>query len=317
MNPVQCLEKCIHIIRNEDVELQFVSNSYNQLLSVRDELRKFFSNNKLSFEVKGWGVRNTTNKVNVYIEELTVDKISEFKKEVLDSNVIQFVNLPKERVCQSEMVCQEGSNQQSVNNFTLNSGARINTTKYGMSIGFPAKYKTSGGSYQYGFVTAGHSANKGENIYTVSGALAGSVTKQVYSSSSGCDFSFVRLNSGVSMERNVSSAFGGSGTINNYYVTPIEGKIIYKTGYETGTTYGEVYHTTMDYTAYFDGSSVNLKDLIMFHATAQRGDSGGIVYFKYNGTNTPVGIVAAEYLNGAGVLAVKAENMVTYGVYPD
>lgn len=320
--------KCLQTAAGDDnIEIQAVPYSYNELLKVRDNLRDYFSNkSSLSFEVKGWAIRNTTNKVNVYIEELTDEKISEFKNEVLDSDIIDFINLPKDsgsrenvkdnHSSENELAAGD-STQAQISSTTLYSGSSIECGLYEMSIGFPAKYQTPGGSYQYGFVTAGHSTSSGAAMKTTYGTTVGTVTKYVYSSSSGCDFAFVHLNSNAVMGSTVSSACGGSGTINNYYVTPVEGKTVYKTGNASNTTYGKVITTSMDYSAFFDGNTVNLKDLLMFQAYATNGDSGGIVYFKYNGTNTPVGITAAGYMGSSGTLVMKAENMVKYGVYPN
>ena len=309
--------------KNENVIFEDAEYSYAELTELKDAIFEYMEDHstKGRLPIRGCGIDDELNRVIIFIEEMTDEKIAAVKA-VVDSPAIQFTSIPKETASFSSdlqpSITLEDFNffHSSVSSVSriiptnLYSGNKINTentsgTIVGMSVGYRAKRQITATTYEYGFITAGHGTKGNGNVYNTSLEKIGTVTGRIFNAMA--DMSFVKMDNNVTVYNMIANQ---TGTVNGGYITPPKDTIIYKSGYAGKVSGGKVVLPSCDDYA---PSGVNIRDVIISENTGvKQGDSGGIVYVhNSNGTNTIVGIVSGTYY-GSYLATVKASNISAY-----
>ena len=201
---------------------------------------------------------------------------------ILNIDETKIERLLSETNCE-ELLCFENAEAFAEPQLSMWAGHIVTGTKHG-SIGYRAqRYNSSSGTYQYGFVTAGHVISKNQN------AMKGTTKIGVCRDSkldANMDAAFVEADSGWTME--VQTSYGY--TIVPGLQLPTNGTSIFKEGNSTGRTYAKVISNcaTSIYT-----SLGALYNLIESDYYSYEGDSGGIVYTSSN-------VVAGVHIQGPG-----------------
>lgn len=229
--------------------------------------------------VTGFGIFDKNNKIIIDVDKLDERKILVIKKYLGDYDCVSFRD-------------KEPMKNTSA---TWNAGRKIKDGSGNFSTGFRAYWIDLSGSRHNGFVTAGHATSVGSYIYNNSGTLIGQCLKN--QNGGNTDAAFVEItNSNYSMSNQVyySDSLGNTGgvslDVSNVVTTFTVGQTIYKAGYSTYLTSGEIYST--NYTGTFEGTVCS--DLISTAAYSDFGDSGGVSYVYSGGSYKIAGILKAK-----------------------
>lgn len=202
----------------------------------------------------------------------------------------------------------------------------------GVSTGFPAYYNYYDIYYYIGFVTTGHAGDAGDYVYQpADGDLVGSI----YSSSLNYgDVAFVvtETDSWYPDPDTVEAKIYYSYNSNNYvYIDgywsgkDLEYKIgstLYKSGYKTSTTTGELKRVINNW--YYSNLGIFYKYAIIMDIYVEQGDSGGTVFYREYVPGEGeyfwiVGIVSQYYYESGTKLVICAsvDDAISYlGVEP-
>jgi streptogrisin B len=200
------------------------------------------------------------------------DAVSEFKKNVCDSDAIVFKSAPVPSEYSVNVKCGDGIN-------------------YSRSVGYRAKND----SYN-GFITAGHSLSSGANISY--GGVNMAVVDGLQNSGS-VDGAWCRITNSSYVPTN--SIMYSSATLSTTLTTPQVGSIVSLAGVVSHFT-AEIIATSSPATI----SGVPHTDLIVVDQANQPGDSGGIVFSANNYT---VGIMIGNNTTYGYTFIVKASNI--------
>lgn len=250
---------------NENVITNMVDYSYYELENINNEITKYFSGGIVSYDnfVANY-IDEFSNRVTVELKDISVEKQNEFKKEVVDSEVIDF----KEGERVSTTATYKTGSQISTT-YTIKKGNTTTMSGGNCSIGFKAKRNGT-----LGYVTAGHCF--GFMDYTVSSATSSYGTYQTRVYNSSMDAAFVALSSGNSVSNDLATTGYQASFINTtgstYFVS---GTPVGKVGYVTKYTHGSV--TSLDYSV-TDDEGYYHTGLVKTNQPIQKGDSGGPVF---------------------------------------
>lgn len=289
--PVFMVVKGLETMAQTDIEKRTNSNyfsiepctySYNQLNSVRMELRKKFADETLEslIEQLGWVghyIDQQDNCIYVLLQSCLDSDVAAFKEKVNDSPLIRFK--------EGEMIVLPSAKEslqksRAVGVTELGAGGFINNQGYGDgSAGYRAKYYGS-----EGFVTAGHVAYAaGREIGFVSGGpRIGMCEYSIMGGSNMVDAAFISFYSPYRMTTSTA-----------YKKTPLSDDIVLLgvndyVQKEGGTTFwsaGTVTQVGVDmrFTSPDGKIQYNVKNLTVATYNSDSGDSGGIVYSQYLG----------------------------------
>lgn len=196
------------------------------------------------------------------MSDVSVNKIVLFKKYVVNSGAVSF----------------EKAEEKVTTTTNLYLGNRIYVDDIGSySIGCRA-YAYKNGKKIYGFLTAGHDTKLNAKVYYVISneidvkSPLGKVVGRKFGGSIDCSFVQV-TNSKYHMTNKIKNANGKS--LSKYVAcTPTEGEIVYKSGYNGGTTKGKVLATNVTARV----GNITLKHFCEASYKTKHGDSGGVVY---------------------------------------
>ncbi len=293
--------------------IEYVDTSMNDLI----ELQEIISNKMIEFSQKknyneiqkkmldnivGLGISQEENCIFVQMDKVSKENVLWFKKNISDNAKVKFE--------QSEKM------EEKALSINVKCGQYINIGGGSYSFGYRAK-DTLGNK---GFVSAGHAVKKGEVVYdsATESIYLGKVTKVNMKNIDAC-FVQKTTNSNVTLSNGMKYYNNSKDKLQNgKLITAIpEGYSIYKTGYKSGCTYGNVRST--NYTATYDGKVI--KDTILTTAYALKGDSGGTVFAYIDGVPVLLGIIGAgtgdkENL-GRYMVCIKATNIYNvFGTWP-
>ena len=255
---------------NDDNQIEYVNNSYNDLNEVNDAIIEYFTNNGVTnsnFIANYVDVIN--NKVVVELKDISLSEQAKFKNEVVNSDLIEF-KIGEEISLTS----------------TYKSGSKITTTyqirKYGSNGGY-TEHNSGGGcsiaarakrNGVVGYITAGHCF--GYMDYDVVSATVNNGTYVTRKYTQTADFAFVKLGSGHSLSNDLAYPGGQASFIkttgNNYFAV---GTGVGKSGYASGYSFG--YIRSLNY-SYTDLSGYYHSGAIEASCRAIAGDSGGSVF---------------------------------------
>lgn len=269
---------------NGTAEIKYVNNLLNEINDVIDILSSYYKENYADGYIDGYYDDIINNRVVVELNEYSDDSINEFKRNVIDSDIIYFTS---------------SSNTVEYSTTTYAPGQMI--LPLGCSIGFRAKLNSA-----IGFVTAGHCVSGvGQSVATF-----GTVKKYQYKNN--IDASWIDLDAQYIMGKYLkyipSIKYGLE--INNTPVTNIVvGGLYGKSGASSEYTYGKI-------TSLNTSGANGITGIIKSSIYAKGGDSGGIV-FKITGTGSAptsyqtAGIVHGGDLGGGNMRFIKASNVVS------
>lgn len=262
-----------------NIIVDYVDYSYEKLEKIYEIVVNYIQNHNfddIGITISYIDVAN--NKVIVALQENTLEKQNLFKKVVVDSDIVEFID-----------------GERPTTTDTYNPGGSLFNS---CSIGYRAKLNNKNG-----FVTAGHCVS-GNNV-PLEGY--GTVKKREYFGN--LDAAFVELSSGNTVTNTLQWASYPVTQLNtseNFYIP--SGTIVYKVGINTQVTSGKIISTNATAN---NSDGVSITNLTYTTALCQKGDSGGVVFINYaSNTGTAVGIVASKDNPGTGsgqMLYTKAE----------
>lgn len=247
---------------SDSINIEYVSNSYNELEKVNDELKEHYLNTKNNDELNAFYVDTIKNKVVVDLKGINWKIKNDFKRNVSPSSAILLT----------------ASTHPLINYKAINAGSGI--INNACSSGFRANI---GGVV--GIVTAAHCVTGlNQNI-----AGLGKVVKY----NRNIDAAFIETQASHTLTNTLAypSPDGTITTLNTRMISPTlaVNTIVAKSGAATGYSSGKV--TNNNFTGNFDGLIIS--GLVATNANANRGDSGAPVFLPRNtsGGATPIGIL--------------------------
>lgn len=252
---------------------EVVKYSYNDLISVNEKIVNYFLENGVTVSnfVANY-IDVYSNRVVVELKNIDSESIDKFKREVYDSEVIEF---------------KVGERADTTASYKVGAGFYVNakytkgnTTHHtGRYCSFGARAKRNGVS---GYITAGHCF--GYMDYTTVDATIANGTYVTRSYSQTMDAAFVKLNSGNTVTNNLSDVGLQASMIKttgqNYYTT---GTAVGKDG--SAGKYGTGLIKSLSFSG-VDKDGYYHSGLTTTNITAIDGDSGGPVFIVNNLTSS-------------------------------
>jgi len=261
-----------------NIIVEYVEFSYNDLRAVMDYLvEQIIPDDRPDVfdNISGIGLDEMNNGIEIHLLVYNEEEVARFRNEILDSPMITLVQ-------------SVGESRRTRN---INPGSRVN--EIGATAGFRAE--TGGCSSSQGFVTAGHAVRDGQTIPNV-----GRVNRFRFHNNSRVDAAWIETQSHINLTNHlVGTSFGGLST--QAPVRPTANMIVRVTGgvsSPNGSRQGTVRNASYVFICpprpigccgFRNPDQVSTNNL-----TAQRGDSGGIVWTPMPLTNadgTAIGIV--------------------------
>ena len=286
---------------NELYELKNVVT--NRIVELKNNVILSIQLDTLLNSYVGVGIDEENNELFVDIIDVTNEKIELFKEHICDSELIVF------NECKDEL--------EDASIATIYPGGCVMVKNKGewfnMSVGFRAKKLNTNGTYSFGFVTAGHGADIGDDVCyyiqsTASAYYLGTVMNSQVSGSVDAAFIAIDINNyPISTFAFYTDKNGGtSGTrdeisTTHYFIAAAQGTTVIKNGITTYRTEGKVITTSYDYISSTTGNTIT--DAVKADYVSDHGDSGGIVYGKSGGSvdYLVAGIESAFYKGFLGI----------------
>ena len=252
--------------------------SYNELQSIMDELNAYKANHPddaIAANFNEFGLYDSENRVIVKLDDLSEERIEEFKENVCDSDAIVF---------------QQGNGPVGTD-ANLNAGLKIFYSNGSASMGY--RVKRNG---VVGFVTAGHAANSvGKSIRYGSSTGTIFASCQATQQRGNADAAFCAITNSSYSPTN--TLYGTSNVLSTTISEPGVGTVINKIGAATGHTSGKVVSTNVTVT-FSNGSTIS--NLTAADYTSAPGDSGCVVYsyIGSTGARLTLGIHTGASSNG-------------------
>ncbi len=248
--------------------------------------------NELMDSLVSIGIYDDKNVVFVEMLNCTEEKITLFKERIIDADYIVFDN--------SSGIVTESTSMKAGSQILIGS----NSGYY--SIGFRCKRLLSDGSYEYGFVTAGHGNSLLATVYhPISREAIGCITKRHYVNFGNTDAAFVCLYDGNSVSNLIfdtsNSLRPGAYIEENLKVRDS----IEKSGYN-GHEYGSIIATSV---VSDTSDGMQIRDAYRAQYESAPGDSGGLIYKDKNSYLYIVGIHRSAASDGSFRDFVKIKNI--------
>lgn len=257
-----------NLVGPQNVIFRFCDNSYNSLLSVLDSLNNYKFKTCVDVDYSNFRhfrVRMLKNKIEVYLDNYSEQKIEEFKSKVHNSSAIIFSESDGDFVLQS----------------SLNPGEVINNQIYNGSIGYRARDKEG----NVGIVVSGHHIRSGETVYKNTTPIGYCEKSQERDD---IDAAFVEVFDGYLPTNNIGGSYGMlSTTVSN----PQVGTMITMYGQVSKNKNGKILDTSDTYDSRNTGGPI-YTDLVRADYVSANGDSGGIIFtvFGYYTLGVHVGV---------------------------
>ena len=205
------------------------------------------------------------NSIFVGIVDCTEEKERLFRENIIDSRYILFEN--------SDIIRDQSN--------SLNPGHAIGigtSTRATHSMGFRCRKLLSSGNYAYGFVTSAHGTELSSPVYYTGGGQIGYVYSRSWVNGGNTDAAFVCVtNSDYACS---NSTFYRARNCSTYVQIVLKGKTVYLEGQVTQYDDGSIEATDVHVTT----SGIRINDLYKTTYNCASGDSGGIVYKKFEET---------------------------------
>lgn len=264
---------------NQNVIIQQVKNSYNDLASIRDNLVAKICNLQKDGDatanlIIGFGVDEINNRVFVEVLNNGQTNNQSIYNMIDNADVVDVIMKDKPYSPCTDI--NAGSKDWLVNN----SNGSMST------ISFCASRVNSLGVTENGFVIAGHAGNLYDQM-KISGTIVGAVAARLYGGI--CDTSFVNMNnypsSGYVRSRKLSTSYTIDGSAN----VGIVGTSYTMHGMYSGIISGTVNNTSFSFTM----GGVSFTDHIRMQMATHAGDSGGPLVKQNSGySRSVIGILS-------------------------
>ena len=268
----------------DDSNIKYVKNSYNELEKVNNKIEEYIQSNNPG-NILAHYIDVVNNKVVVELNDYNEVEIENFRRVVLDSELINFIK----------------GNLVSVTS-TYNPGGALldGAGNQSCSIGYRAKL-----SGKAGFVTAGHCTMAAGASYYNYGTIK---KRQVFGS---VDASFVESSHTITNTFQWSNYPYTTLSTSDYSISDlIYGNIITKVRAKTKATTGKV--TNISWSGAIDQGTMTkwFTDMVYTNVYNAGGDSGGVVFVNDNNVAKLLGIVTGGNKAGANLMiATKASNI--------
>lgn len=254
------------VTENPDIVFHKVSFSYNELTEARDQI----SNNVISLQNQGnnqalrvvsIGVDEKKNDVFVEVRDLDEEILSRLKSVTDPVFPVRFLNKQSDYLMQSSNVTAGTGSNSRVYNYSTSDFA---------TISFCAS-RSSSGTTEIGFVTAGHLASVGTKA-TINGTVVGKVSWRRMSGN--CDAEFIKMNDYLINGYVRSNILSTSYIIGSSANVGVVGTTYAFHGQVSGIIYGVVDNTSCT-VSYGGFNNLTLTEQIRMVMYTQPGDSGG------------------------------------------
>lgn len=272
-----------NLVGSQNVIFKFCENSYNSLLNVLDSLNnyKFYTCKNSNYSnFRHFGVRMLQNRIEVYLDDFSDNKIEEFKNQIHNAQVITFSKSEGDFILQS----------------SLNPGEAVNNQINEGSIGYRARDAQG----NVGIVVSGHLIKKGETLYQNQTPVGYCDDKSMRFYD--IDAAFVETFDNYIPTNNIGGSYG---ILSTTITVPQVGTSITKYGKSTKATVGKILDTSDTFDLRSDGGPIHT-DFVKADYTASSGDSGGIVFTTFGKQTSGIHVG----VNGAGyTYYCKASNI--------
>lgn len=251
---------------DDTIQIEYVDNSYNELNEVNTKIINYFSKNNNYTNLVGNYIDVYQNLVIVELKDNSEEMQEIFKKEVINSDLIKFIEKEENINTATTLKAGQGIPSDITNNFC--------------SVGYRAKING-----KEGYITAGHCVKELNSVIYTGKAIR-------YQFSGNVDAAFIEVNSSFSLLNSLK-----------YYLAPVfsvhtvtssqkitVGMKVAKSGVTTQYTSGKVVSNNYSTNA----GGVYLTNMVMTDVKADSGDSGGPVYIPGNNGGTILGIVSGR-----------------------
>lgn len=270
---------------NEDIEIKNVDYTYNEILQEQERITNLLiensdSNNntetvsKLLESIVDIYISEENNILVIHIQELTEKTSQDFYNFISDKDFIRL---------------EIGYN--AITTADWKPGRTIYDNGSYLSTGYPVYFYDSDNTLCRGFVTAGHSYDVGDLVYSSSQTVLGTCVKSKFSGNT--DAALIKItNSDYSIS--ATTYYGNRTLSTTSFSLPAEGTTIYKEGAKTQQTSGTVLSRSC--TAKYADATIT--DVIVASTLNLHGDSGGVAYTS---NNLIVGTMSGSYYTGTSL----------------
>ncbi len=284
-------EKIITLDSNAKIE--YVNNSYEDLNEIIEMIDNYYSinnvtgitktvvngkveyNNEYNYgNVTAFYIDDINNRVVVELSNFTEEEISKFKREIVDSDIITFV--------QGEKLANYAS---------VGPGQSIGSC----SMGYRAKWAFNPA---VGFVTAGHCVKENQNISGVGQVRA-------WQNSGSIDAAFIVTVSGIDLTNILPIIAVPLPTLSTKELNAVAGESISKVGAASGYKTGKV--VSSNWSGTIEG--IAHSGMVSTSVYAEGGDSGGIVFGASN--YYTAGVISGGPRDGGALIYSNANNINT------
>lgn len=273
----------------ETTDIAFINSkySYEELYSMKASISNKISDYKkkmnensselceLINSIAGVGIIESENSILIHIRNLADNTEELFRQYILNYDNIYFEEIESPPINNATTPLYPGSGV-----YVLANGNWVN-----LSVGYRVCRLNDEGTYDYGFVTAGHGIELNDGVYLLNHVSEASFIGRIKARkmSGNVDAAFVSISTDkfhVATKVKHGDSHGNRETIltGSYFVTLSEGVEAIKNGNVTYRTTGKVKSSSYDST---DENGITITDCIMANYKAKPGDSGGIVYAEY------------------------------------
>lgn len=286
-------QKLRTVTLNDNLQFKKAEYSYaeltgliNQVISYQEAYYKsstLTSSYDIAIDIIDCKLDDINNKVVVGIKNLDNNKRKLFNENISNSDAIILQNQNATPIISENDIIldntatdklYEYSNKVLSTSIVLQPGMGIhsnNGREY--SIGFPVRRTISNG-YQYGFVTAGHFMDVGNNLFDAETLVHNCAQVRLQKLGGKYDVSFAALANNAACSNTISNTAYSLVPNNEEIDNPIVGKLVYLYGRNTRSS-GKILSTNYAYYNRETGTSFN--GMIQTDYRCLNGDSGGLV----------------------------------------
>ena len=255
--------KLSEVKNKENIFFQEAKYPYWYLTELMDVLNSAFTENSATGSVwqyvSSFALLDDCNTISFELTTTDDDILKQLQDEIGYMDVFSF-----------------GEALATVENNAIKAGQQMSYPGSYSSIGYRARRHLSNGTYEYGYVTTGHSIAKGLPVYQGTSVIGDCMLS---SNTATLDAAFVKTRSGFDMSNVTDAGYTMTSTITN----PAVSTTVSKEGSTTGRTTGTILSINASTTV----NGVLCSSLYSADYLAANGDSGGIVY---TGENSIVGV---------------------------
>lgn len=282
------------LVSTDAVKIEHAEFSYNELLAlqsaIQEQVNMSQNEDDLWAKIADVSVDDKSNKVIVAVKDLSENDKVILLQNIENPNMISFVE------SENELTATDLKPGARIMSPTVDSQGNAAIRCY--SIGCRAWRVNSDGTYQYGFITAGHDNKNGDKFYYGSTAESNYIGKVVVCSKMGYwDFAFVALENRAKYRLSNSISYSQYTLSSGKYLSSVmEGQICAFAGAYSGQLlFGRVVTDETAYMAFASAYDSSKKIVVGRLVSAKmgydvkNGDSGGLLFAVIDGSPCVIG----------------------------